>query len=254
MSQSSHLYLTGSILFDSNSAEKGAALYIDKETSVNINASIQFVKNSATLGGAVFVDVQDNFCFQNGPVFAITGNPKVTFKDNIARVGYNGDSLYFAVFKHCKINTNTSDPTSLMYIPYRFNYSQLSSTNCCEVSCSDQHNTKFPAITSPHYLILCGNNIKQLDNVTYFIGNVFLGKPAVFNGNVMDYYKKPSQSVKFSLNCATCPNDIKLSSRKHILVDSASPLSLTFSGNNTNFNINITVMFTSLLDDYIFSQ
>ena len=66
----------------------------------------------------------------------------------------------------------------------------------------------------------------------------------------MDYFKKPSQPVLFSLNC-TCPNDIKLYSSDHILVDNTSPISLTFSGNERNFNINVTITFTSFLDVYV---
>ena len=247
----STLSLSGTILFDSNSAVKGAGLNIDQETRVYIynGSAVQFLNNSATLGGAIFVESSVDCDL----VFILEGYPevwKITFKDNIATAGYNGDSLYFSVSKNCNVTTNTSDPTSLMYIPYRFHYSE-SSTNCCEVSCSNRYNTKFPVITSPHYLILCGNNIKQLDNVTYFIGNVVIGKPAVFEGIVMDYFKKPSQSVQFRLNCITCPNDIKLSSRTHILVDSASPLNLTFSGNKIKFNNNVTVKFASLLDENI---
>ena len=248
------LDIRGTILFDSNSAVKGAGLNIDQVTRVYTHdgSTVQFLNNSATLGGAIFVD-SSGYC---GLVFILESyqSPedwKITFKDNVATAGYNGDSLYFSVSKGCNVNTNTSDPTSLMYIPYRFHYSELRSTNCCEVSCSNQHNTKFPVITSPHYLILCGNNIKQLDNVTYFIGNVVLGKSAVFEGSVMDYFKKPSQSIQFSLNCVTCPNDIKLSSRTHILVDSASPLTLKFSGNKIKFNNNVTVKFASLLDENI---
>ena len=112
-------------------------------------------------------------------------------------------------------------------------------------------NTKFPVITPPRHLMLYGNNIKQPDNVTYFIDNIVLGKPADFKGELMDYFKKPSPPVLFNLNCTTCPSDIKLSSSDHILVDNTNPLSLTLSGNERNFSINVTITFTSFLDAYI---
>ena len=244
-----NLYLAESILFYNNTAEKGAALYIDQQTTVTIynGSALLFLKNFASLGGAIFVDSS----IDCGLVFSLTGNADITFKDNVATTGYSGDSLYFSISENCKINTNTSDPTSLMYVPYRFSYPQLSSTNCCDVSCSNQHNTKFPVITSPHHLILCGENLKQLSNVAYFIGNAVLGKPIVFKGSVMDYFKKPSQPVLFSLNCTACPSDIHLSSSDHILVDNTYPLSLTFSGNVKNYSNNITITFTSFLDALI---
>ena len=127
----------------------------------------------------MFVDLGIG-CLQNGIVFSMTGNAEVLFKDNVARTRYSGDALYFSISKNCKINTNASDPTSLMYIPYRFNYSQLNSTNCCDISCSHLHNTRFPVVTSSHYLILYGDSVEQLDSITYSIDNVILGKPTVF--------------------------------------------------------------------------
>ena len=103
-------------------------------------------------------------------------------------------------------------------------------------------------ITSPHSLVLCGDHVKQLNNVTFFSDNTVLGKPAEFKGSVLDYFKKLSQPVQFSLNCITCPSDIKMISNRHILIDGTSPFSLTFSGNRLDFSINITVIFASLLD------
>jgi len=93
--------------------------------------------------------------------------------------------------------------------------------------------------------------MKQCDDVTYFIRNTVLGRPAVFNGAVMDYFKKPSQPTQFSLNCTTCPHDVKLYSSNHILVDNVSPLSLTFSGYKINSTCNVTVTFTSFLGPYV---
>ena len=246
------LCLSESVLFDNNSADKGAALYIDQGTNVSISngSIIQFLRNSASLGGAIFVDLSI-VCLQNGVVFNMTGDSEITFKDNIARAIYSGDGLYYSVSKDCEVNTNTSDPTSMMYVPYHFSYSKLNSTNCCDISCSYLYDAGFPVITSPHYLILCGDNMKQLYDVTYFINNTILGKSIVFKAGVMDYFKKLAQPVQFNLNCTTCPNDIKLSSGDHILVDNTSPLSLTFTGDKRNFNIYITIKFASFLDTYI---
>ena len=174
-----HLYLSDYTLFDSNIADRGAALFIDQGTFVTYGSPIHFVNNSASLGGAIYVDLS-LICLENGIIFDMAGDAEVNFKDNVARDGYSGGSLYFSISKECRINTNASDPKSLMYIPYRFKYSQLNSTNCCDISCSHLHNTGFPAITSPRYLILCSDKIKRLDNVTYYINNTILGKPAVF--------------------------------------------------------------------------
>ena len=241
------------ILFYNNTADKGATLYIDKGTKVLISSvsTVQFIKNSASLGGAIFVDLSVD-CLQNGIVFSTTagGIGEIAFKDNVARARYSGDALYYSVSKNCKVNANTSDPTSMMYVPYHFNYSQPNSTECCDINCSHL-NTNFPAITSPHYVILCGENVEQLGNVTYFIRNIVLGKPTIFKSANMDYFRKASQFVQYNLNCITCPDDIRLSSNGYTIVDNTSPLSLTFSGSKINFNVNVTVMFTSLLDTYI---
>ena len=248
-----NLFLNDSILFDNNLADKGAAIYMDQRTNVSISdgSTVQFSKNSALVGGAIFVDLSV-VCLQNGVVFYMTGNAKVSFNDNVARARYSGDALYFSISKDCKVNINTSDPTSMMHIPYRFNYSQVNFTSCCDISCSHLHDTGFPVVTSPHYLILCGNNVKQLDDVTYFISNTVLGKPVIFKAGVMDYFKKLSQPVQFDINCTGCPNEITLCSDDHYTVDNASPLNLTFTGKKKNFVINIIVTFTSfVLDAYI---
>ena len=131
------LYLSESVLFDNNSADKGAALHIDQGTNISISngSVIQFLRNSASLGGAIFVDLSI-VCLQSGIVFNMTGDSEITFKDNIARAIYSGDGLYYSVSKDCEVNTNTSDPTSMMYVPYHFSYSKLNSTNCCDISCS----------------------------------------------------------------------------------------------------------------------
>ena len=244
----SHLFLEQHVLFYNNTADKGAALYIGQSSLVYFRPSIysiQFLKNSASLGGAIYVDMSLG-CAQNGVMLDLTDSSNVLFKDNVARDGYSGDSMYFSISKSCKINTNASDPNSLIYIPYHLNYSQLNSTNYCDISCSHLCNTGFPAITSPHHLVLCSDNIQQLDNVTYFVNSTILGKPAVFKGSVTDYFRKLSEPVQFSLNCVTCPSNVQLS-QNYIIIDNTSPVSLTFLGDKININVNVTIIFASYL-------
>ena len=164
--------------------------------------------------------------------------------------------MYLSVSKTCEVNTNVSDPASFMYVPYHSNYLLVHVFHFDDmghyrhISC---HNIGiFPTVTSPHYLILCSNNVEQLENATYFISSALLGNPIVLKSVVTDYFKKVSQPVQFHLNCVTCSRDIKMSSSELLLVDNSSPVTLTFTGNNMNFNVNVTVTFTSfLLDDYI---
>ena len=120
------IMLAESTLFYNNTAEKGAALYLNQGTNVSIS-DVQFLKNTASLGGAIYVDLSV-VCLHKGIVFTSATDREVTFKDNVATTGYSGDSLYFSVSKKCTITTNASDPTSLMYIPYRFHYAELNSS------------------------------------------------------------------------------------------------------------------------------
>ena len=254
----SYLYLNGRVLFQHNQANQGAALYIDYKSVVTINnrSDIVFYENSALLGGAIFVDLSYDECDQT--VLVMTGNAKIWFYVNIARDRFSGDSVYFSVSKTCKVNTNISDPASFMYvldnnafyilpINYDISFSKF-------LSCFHHHIVVSVVVTSPHYLILCSssNNVEQLENATYFISSAVLGKPIVLKAGVMDYFKSLSQPVQFRLNCFTCSSDVKLSSSEIVLVDNTSPLTLTFTGSKINFNVNVTVKFTSfLLDDYI---
>ena len=251
----SYLYLSETVLFEDNTANQGAALYIGYQSFVSISngSGIAFVGNSASLGGAIFVDLSHDYCDQTVLVMADPDKAIVVFIANVARDRYSGDAVYFSVSKTCEVNTNISDPASFMYVPYHASYFNVSSTDFSYNSCFHQHMiSTFPAVTSSHHLILCSNNVEQLENATYFISSAVLGKPIVLKAVVMDYFKRLSQPVQFRLNCFTCSSDVKLSSSEIVLVDNTSPLTLTFTGSKINFNVNVTVKFTSfLLDDYI---
>lgn len=54
-----NLSLIETILFGNNSADKGAALYIDQRTNVSISdrSTIKFLNNYASQGGAIFIDL-----------------------------------------------------------------------------------------------------------------------------------------------------------------------------------------------------
>ena len=83
------------ILFQNNSAETGAAMYIDQNAFVTVTDEvlIEFVNNSASLrGGAIYSDLSN--CFNKGLLFSNLSNyTSVKFTDNTATI--SGNSIYF---------------------------------------------------------------------------------------------------------------------------------------------------------------
>ena len=115
------------ILFANNTARNGAALNIDKTSSIRINdgTNIQFVNNSASShGGAIFIQL-DLGCLKNNPIilFPWAKTMELLFINNSA--GYGTNAIHFSVSKYCNILVNSSDVRSVMHIPYQFNYSQI---------------------------------------------------------------------------------------------------------------------------------
>ena len=156
-------------LFQNNSAENGGALYIGVQCRIVFTGTVQFIDNSAVShGGAIYVEL--NFgCSIYHNVFQPT-KAEIFFINTIP--GFGGNSLYFSVSKYCNVNLNYSDPGSLMYTPYQFNYLQC--INGTQVPIPYDYNytqfniTHFPVVTSPYQLILYGSGIEYSDNV-YFI-------------------------------------------------------------------------------------
>ena len=64
----SYLYFYGGVKFLGNTANQGAALYIDHKTVVtfsNISSSVFEYNSAASFGGAIFVDLSYDDCYQN---------------------------------------------------------------------------------------------------------------------------------------------------------------------------------------------
>ena len=62
------------------------------------------------------------------------------FVNNSANI--TGNSIYFSIPQDCPVITNTSDKSSVLYLPNKFNYSQPTRTN------------DSPVVTSPYNIKL----------------------------------------------------------------------------------------------------
>ena len=253
------------ILFSNNTANNGAALYLDQGSEVWMHGSTsQFVNNSAALyGGAIFVDlgvgcvddytiVRCSGCDINFPI------AKVSFVNNVA--GYGGSSVYFSVSKHCNVDVNSSHTYSLMNIPYYFDYWQIINGTFTHIPTDYNYTwlnvTQFPVVTSPHRLVLHGDNIKSIGNNNmlsiidaYFIDNKILGKPVTFEGLVLDYFEKPSAVSQYHVQCIDCSTNWTVTNTQ-IEIDNTSPVSVTVTGDRIVKNSNVTLHLTSYQSFY----
>ena len=246
------LKFTGVVIFANNTADNGAALYLDQviQFDFKYTANIQFINNSATeYGGAICF----HFLYEcTIDPFSIGLDIMVSFINNTA--GISGNSWYFYIPTHCEVETDFSNDNSLLYAPCHFNYSQSVNGKMLRIPCDLDYTllngTGAPIVTSPHELRLFfpfndGYNISSnSDHNIYFITNNVLGYPVKFTGNVFDYFGKPAEPTQFDLQCVNCLSSIVLP-KALVLVDNTSSLSITFTGSNIKNITNVNVTLTS---------
>ena len=222
------------VLFENNTADSGAALYLEQGAQVYLQDSVHilFVNNTAIqFGGAIYVDIPST-CRTNGVMFHSQNTWNVSFINNAA--GIIANSLYFNIQEFCKIDTNISNYNSLLYLPYRFNYSETLNTSI---------------VTSPNSAMLCFPNHDggYIGNKTFFISNKILGNPIIFTGAVFDYFNNSAEPTQFNVHCVKgCTGYILADNR--LLIDNVSLLSITLSGHRISIEpVNVTLGLTSIL-------
>ena len=284
---SCYVKLSGNLLFENNTAENGAAMYVEQETTVTIDdeATVQFIFNTAKLnGGAIYVNLVCSHhtvgdyiiinTFNSGNRQYNHSNMNVKFINNSARIANN--ALYFDVPRsfggNCVVNTDraiTTNPKSIMYVPCKFNYSQSvnGDMTCISNVCGKLLNgTGAPIVTSPHELRLYFqfNNSYIIPSVSqynvYFVRNNILGRKVKFTGAVFDYFGRPTIPTQFNiqLQClqnTECSEYILISDNHNYIlthtIDNFTMLSVNFIGKRIDTShINLTVTLTSVLYSY----
>ena len=231
------LYFYGPVYFENNTADNGAALYLEQGTQVHFgygNIVVKFVNNMATqYGGAIYADLPCAYAV-DGVMFHYVEHLYITFLNNKAVV--TGNSLYFNIHESCKVDTNDSHSDSFLHLPYKFTY-------------SEPHNTSI--VTSPHSLILYfpDHDGSHIGNNTFFISNKILGKAITFTGNVLDYCGNSAQPTQFYVQCVSGCGDYMLDDDR-LLIDNVSLLSITVYGHRIVRPLNITLELTSLLASF----
>ena len=239
------VFFKGNILFKSNSANDGAAVYIEEVDSISFedDSNVQFINNSADLkGGAMYISLVnlDTDIHPYCDVFNSTSNTSnVSFTNNSA--GIAGNSIYFSIPKSCQIITNVSNKSSLLYHPKMFEYLQPVFT------------INPPVVTSPYNITLYPPAIAiqshNSDNDYLIKESKMLGEPIQIVASVFGYFNKTAEPVTFSINCKSCGNDYRLSMYQ-ISVHNQSIYDLKVFpavSNDIVKNTNISVTFLSAL-------
>ena len=267
--------LSENLLFENNTAENGAAMYVDQETTVTIDdkTTVKFINNTAKLnGGAIYVDLVCSHHTVGDYIVIITfisdserlNYSNVIFINNSARIADN--ALYFSVPRpfsnRCAIHTNITNSNCILFLPCKFNYSQPNNGKMVHISnvCGTLPNgTGAPIVTSPHELRLYfpfsdGYNISSTsDHKVYFVRNTILGREVKFTGAVFDYFGKPTVPTQFNIQLEGSQNtegfDYVLMSDNHnyILthtIDNFTILSVNFKGKRIDtlpISLNVTL-------------
>ena len=235
------LKFCSSILFQSNSAESGAAMYVDHNALITISdeSFVQFVNNTALLrGGAIYADLTN--CFNNGILFSNFSNfSSVVFINNSARI--SGNSIYFSISKSCDVERDYNKSDSVAYIPYKLKY--------------NQSDIIFgPAIAASSYRIsLCSSHsCSNINENCSIIDKKMLGHPLYFNATVCDYFDVVAETVQFQINCIKCDTKYRLLNSE-LLVNNRSPDKVTIASINAYGDVvndtNIELEIVSVLPD-----
>ena len=117
------LTCVGTTSFANNIADNGGAICMDQIFAIYTNTTnVQFINNSATeYGGAIRINLSYG-CSTNLFPFVYFYDDVVLFVNNTDSI--SGNSLYFYIPTHCKMQTNISDNDSILYTLCQFNYSQ----------------------------------------------------------------------------------------------------------------------------------
>ncbi|XP_065890786.1 uncharacterized protein [Dysidea avara] len=248
---SSKLNLIDNVLFENNTADYGAAVYLDQGGYVLINeqATVRFLNNFVSHnGGAIYINMIIPDC-DNGFDHSFSDSSSVVFINNSA--GLVGNSLYFNIPKSCEIKAN------LLSIPCHFKYYQLvNKTNVsiqCNASYTSLNGTGSPIVTSPHELRLYfpnndgGDISSNSDHNIYYIKSNILGHEVKFNGVLLDFFEKKAAPSLFIIECINCSNvNISLVNDEHILIDNITSLSVKLMGaNETNINVTLNLNLSS---------
>ena len=190
--------IMNTILFINNTANSGAAVYFEEVHSISsVNADVQFINNSAVQrGGALYFNLVTDYC----NVFSDPFN--ASFINNSANIA--GNSVYFSIPQSCQLITNTSDKSSLMYIPKQFEYFQ------------PFYITGSPVVTSPYNIKLYPPTIviSNSSNDYAIQQSKMLGELIQVNSSVLDYFNNITEPVIFSIDCKTCGDDYGLSTHQ----------------------------------------
>ena len=236
------LNIYSSSLFQSNSAKRGAAIYFEQNSQVTIddNATIEFINNTASVyGGAIYADLAN--CPNHGLVFrSLSDYNTVSFINNSA--GISGNSIYFNIPASCDVVRDETSSDSVVYIPYKFTYTQ-------------RRDTIGPAVTtSPYEIKLCSPadcSVTDNDRSTCLIeGNKMLGQSIDFNASVCDYYNKNAEAVKFRMRCINCGSKYQLSMNEILAFNGSSNkfiVQATDATHDIRDSVNITLDISSVL-------
>ena len=244
------------VVFADNIADNGAALYIDRGSYATFDDGgiVEFINNSAVeYGGAIYIHLVYD-CYSSPFSYNHYNYSEVLFVNNTAEI--SGNSLYFYFPMNCVMETNISDPDCILYIPCLFNYSQPVNGKMMNIPCDLDYTllngTGAPIFTSPHELRLYfpfndGYNISSTsDHNVYFVRNNILGLPVKFTGEVFDYFGRSAEPTQFNVKCIDSTSSTVLP-KVNFLIDNVTSLSVTFSGENVEKRINVTVKLISAL-------
>jgi len=185
------MFEDGYTLFENNTAEHGAAMYLDLNSSItfDVNSMVLFHRNEARkYGGAIFCSVSMNGnCYKNVSdiLLVLNNSGMIKFSDNAANIW--GDSIYFSVEESCDEDFLSASNITL----HPFGKEMVTSPKELKLD--------------PPAVLLNYTNVTGLNDIysvypTYLIPNIMLGQNITIPSCLLDYNQKPGGIAPFLIS------------------------------------------------------
>ena len=274
------------ILFHSNNAKSGGAVYSDNGVMIAKGESnITFNNNTAKTGGAVITEASriifsesshikfiNNTALQDGGAIYLNDRSHYILNNSTnVRYFYNtasdyGEAIYIQledssitinIIDDEVNNTTVGNTKESVYI----NVPSSCDHNCLHRSVkSINQNSSFLTTTSPSKLILYSSakciKHNNTECTAYYIDNIMLGQEITFDACVLDYYNQPTTAAQFLVNGMDHEN-YSISGSRYLTIScnhTTHGFSIIGSADNPyNYSVNISLYVARISETKIIS-
>ena len=200
------IYLNGNILFENNTADNGAGIYISDHSTVTFvnNSEVTFIQNSAKYnGGAVFLRNHSSIIFDQNSVVGFTNN----YATNGTVYSDAWSNVTFKVTCHVTFSGNSATHNGAVI--YSDNYSIVTFTGNSNVTFRSNYASYYKqgSVASLRGAAIYSSDYSSISfegsSTTLFINNIAVTGGAIYSSDYSSISFKGSSTTMFIYNTAS---------------------------------------------------